>query len=485
MAPLFHQYRFHQCRFHWRAFTLALVIFYCLTSSVSGESGRRFVPKQPSANPQARGLRIYAEPNPVGASPFLPQVRRKTRYPLALHGFSAIDLRDQQQWVVGKQEHQAIFDGQLYRFSDARQRAIFAAAPQRYVPVLGGDCMVTFAETGERIVGDLHYGLQHGQRLFFFAGPGQREQFRADPTRFVDADLAHQGNCIVSKIDRQQLLKGLPKTATTIGGLRYLFLGAQQQAQFLENLRRYGAKIGIASAAEDRSSNQEIDLPNVLVPGNQSARVKSRESELSVVGSSRKKKKVSNAGRLPADAKAALAGYCPVSIRDHGTWEEGDPRLRTMHDGKVYQFAGETEKALFANDPASYLPALAGDCVVSLFESNKRISGSIFHTAGYEGRLFLFAGAKERLAFKADPIAYANVDLAMEGNCAVTKVEKRETVAGLPEHTSWYLGKRYYFCSLEMKEKFLDDPQSYASPFRFEEEPLDAAEKNKREDQDQ
>jgi len=291
---------------------------------------------------------------------------------------------------------------------------------------------VTFAETGERIVGDLHYGLQHGQRLFFFAGPGQREQFRANPTRFVDADLAHQGNCIVSKMDRQQLIQGLPKTSTTAGGLRYLFLGAQQQAQFLANLQRYGAKIGIASASEESSGGQEIDPPNVSASGKRSARVKSRENEFSAVSSSRKKeKKGSRTGRLSAHAKVALAGYCPVSIRDNGTWEEGDPHLRATHDGKIYQFAGEAEKALFANDPASYLPALAGDCVVSLFKSNKRTSGSIFHTAGYEGRLFLFAGAKERLAFKADPMAYANVDLAMEGNCAVTKVEKRETIAGL------------------------------------------------------
>jgi len=466
----------HRYRFYWLAPLIACAICWLPTSFATGESSRRSAPNHQSVNPQASGLRLYAEPNPVGASPFLPEVRRKTRYPLALRGFSAIDLRDQRQWVVGKEEHQAIFDGQLYRFSDARQRAIFAAAPQRYAPVLGVDCIVTYTKTGDRVAGDVHFGLLYGQRLFFFAGAEQREQFRADPTRFVDADLAHQGNCIVSKVDRQQLIKGLPKTVTTVGGLRYFFAGAQQQAHFLANLQHYGAKIGMASAGEDRPSKADIAPPNVLVPGSRPL-----AGELPADGSGRRKEKVtSDANRLPADTKAALAGYCPVSIRDNGTWEEGDPRLRAMYDGKVYQFAGESEKALFIKNPAPYVPALAGDCVVSLRQNNKLIPGSIYYTAGYEGRLFLFAGAAERLAFKAAPIAYANVDLAMDGNCAVTYAEKGETVAGLPEYMTWNQGKRYYFLSQELKEKFLENPQSYTNPLHAEEEPLSDAKETAR-----
>ncbi|NOY30711.1 MAG: hypothetical protein GXP28_11250 [Planctomycetes bacterium] len=346
-----------------------------------------------SENPPAGGLRIYAEPNLVEASPFLPATSQKARYPLALLGFSAIDLRDHQQWVAGKDEHQALFDGQLYRFSDARQRAIFAAAPQRYAPALGGDCLVTFAETGDRAVGDLHYGLQHGQRLFFFAGSEQRERFRENPMRFVDADLAHQGNCVVSKIDRQQRVQGLPETVVTVGGLRYLFLGTQQQTQFLADLERYGAEIVVAS--NDLASSQEMTSAKI------------RDKKMSAGSSSKGgKETVASPGRRLAGAKVALAGYCPVSIRDNGTWEEGDSRLQMSYDGKVYQFAGETEKALFTKNPTVYLPALAGDCIVSLVKSNMQVPGSIFHSVTYQGQLFLFAGAEQRLAFKDDPESY-------------------------------------------------------------------------------
>jgi len=373
--------RDHSLPWH-RFFWLASLLAYANSSSAY------------AAKPQASGPRIFVEPQAAEVSPFLPAARRSARYPLALLGFSAIDLRDRQQWVAGLNEHQALFDGQLYRFADARQRDIFAAAPQRYAPVLGGDCMVTFAETGERILGELHYGLQYGQRLFFFAGPEQLKRFQKNPARFVDADLAHQGNCVVSKIDRQHQVLGLPETVVTAAGLRYFFLGAQQQAQFLANLRHYGAEIVVASA--DLPSHQEMDPSQTSEKHMSAGSSSKRENETAV-----------DTGRMLTKAQVALAGYCPVSIRDHGTWEEGDLRLQVPYEGKVYQFAGEAEKALFTKNPSAYLPALAGDCIVSFVKFNQRIPGSIFHSVTYQGRLFLFAGAEQRLAFKEDPASYA------------------------------------------------------------------------------
>ncbi len=458
----------HRYRFSCFTLALACAFFSTLSDSTHAQSGRRSAPARHAEEPRTGGQRIYVEPISPEASPYLSVVAKKTRYPLALHGFSAIDLRNHQQWVAGSDEHQAVFDGQLYRFSDARQRAIFAAAAQRYAPVLGGDCIVTFAETGNRIVGALHFGLQHKGRLFFFAGPEQRDQFRADPTRFVDTDVAHQGNCIVSKIDRQQLIQGLPETVATVGGLRYFFLGAQQQSQFLVNLQRYGAEIAVTPALEDPTSNQKLAMPNLLVPGTHSGQPKLHSSDMSAKGSSLRK---NSTAPMPAHLRPALAGYCPVSIRDNGTWEEGNSRLQAIYDGKLYQFAGKDEKALFINDPTLYIPAFAGNCIISFVNSNKRVPGSIFHTVGYEGRLFAFAGADERLAFKDDPSLYVNIDLAMEGNCAVTQKEKHETVAGLAEHMTWHQSKRYYFASKEMKERFLLDPESYTNPLRDKKKP--------------
>ncbi len=345
------------------------------------ESGQRPKPGQPSGN----GLRVYATPNPTATNPYLPTHRRGTRLPLAVYGFSAVALRDQRQWIAGSEKSQVVFDGQLYWFADVRQREIFNAAPTRYVPALGGNCVVTYADTGNRAPGNPRYGLQHQQRLFFFAGPEQRERFRAAPERYVDADLAHQGSCIVSKRDKQQTVQGLPKTVAIVDGLRYYFLGAQQRAKFMANLSYYGAGKTREAESGPSQSRRPKDPPNLRVPKRETA---------SAIG--------------PTPTNTALAGYCPVSIRDSGTWTPGDPRYQTEYDGKVYQFAGDAQKALFLKTPGPYLPALGGDCAVSLVKSSKRVPGSIFYAASYQDRLYLFAGADEKRDFKASPSDYAN-----------------------------------------------------------------------------
>ena len=377
--------------------------------------------------------------------------------------------------MIGREDIQLLFDGQLYRFADNRQREIFASAPQRYSPALGGDCVVTFAETGQRAPGDLRYGLQHQQRLFFFDGPVQLERFRANPEHYADADLAHDGNCVVSKVDRRQVVAGLPGTDVTVGGLRYRFLGSHQRAQFFANLSRYGARVlDVADPGSAVSTLEGTAEKPVLAMASPSEAKLSDSSSRDQEASAPQGKQAAapdDGDRSPADAKLAMAGYCPVSIRDKGTWEEGAARYRVAYDGHLYQFVGETEKALFAENPSLYIPALGGDCVVSLVNSKKHIAGSIYHMVAYEDRLFLFAGPEEQLLFKADPAAFADADLAHDGNCIVTLAETGETVAGHAEHLSWFQGKRYYFASDEQKAKFLANPDRYINPIGAVESP--------------
>ena len=156
-----------------------------------------------------------------------------------------------------------------------------------------------------------------------------------------------------------------------------------------------------------------------------------------------------------------MGGYCPVSIRDSGLWVVGVIEFQAEYDGKVYWMVGEAERASFLENPASYLPALGGDCAVTLSETNRRIPGNIFHAVQYENRLFLFAGSDEKQAFKASPASYANVDLALDGNCIVTQVDEKLVAAGLPEHVSWHRGKRYFFATRPLQEKFLANPARY------------------------
>jgi YHS domain-containing protein len=168
----------------------------------------------------------------------------------------------------------------------------------------------------------------------------------------------------------------------------------------------------------------------------------------------------------PADSRGgsvALEGYCPICVTNMGKWIKGSPAHQATYDGKAYYFPSEREREVFVSDPAKYVPALGGDCTVCYAKMGKRVPGDIRHAAIHEGRLHLFPGEKEKQAFLSNPAAYTNVDLALDGNCAVCLAHMGKQVAGKPEFTAVHNGLRYLFPSDRERQAFLADPGKYAA----------------------
>ena len=154
--------------------------------------------------------------------------------------------------------------------------------------------------------------------------------------------------------------------------------------------------------------------------------------------------------RTGEQAPLALKGYCPVSILEMRKWVKGDPAYRVVYDGHAYLFANEQGKKMFEANPAKYVPALGGDCVVALVKMGKRVPGDIRYSAVHDGRLFLFAGADAKKMFLADPATYANADLAQGGKCPVCAAGGHD-MPGKPEIAAFHKGLRYLFPSAEMR----------------------------------
>jgi YHS domain-containing protein len=158
----------------------------------------------------------------------------------------------------------------------------------------------------------------------------------------------------------------------------------------------------------------------------------------------------------------ALEGYCPVCVVQMRQWVPGDARHQTTYDGKIYYFPSDKERQMFLADPAKYVPALGGDCTICYAGMGKRVPGNIRHSAIYQKRLYLFPSDKQQEAFLADPAAFADVDLALDGNCAVCLAHMGKQVAGKPEFTAVHNGFRYRFPSDRERQAFLADPAKYA-----------------------
>jgi YHS domain-containing protein len=109
------------------------------------------------------------------------------------------------------------------------------------------------------------------------------------------------------------------------------------------------------------------------------------------------------------------------------------------------------------------VPALGGDCTVCYAKLGKRVPGSIKYAARQDNRVFLFPGAKEQEVFLENPKAFVDVDLALNGDCAVCLVHAKKRVPGKAEFTEIYNGFRYQFPSAAEQAAFRKDPSRYAA----------------------
>ena len=160
--------------------------------------------------------------------------------------------------------------------------------------------------------------------------------------------------------------------------------------------------------------------------------------------------------------RVGLDGYCPVCILDARKWEKGSPEHSATYDGVEYRFPNAAIREKFLANPARYVPALGGDCIVCYAKLGKRIPGKVEYAARYDNRVFLFPGAKEQQAFLSNPKEFADADLSLKGDCAVCLVHHNKRVPGKPEFTEIRDGLRYLFPSAREQAEFRKDPARYA-----------------------
>lgn len=162
--------------------------------------------------------------------------------PVALDGQCAVCLGKMYQLVQGKPEFTLDYDGKMYQFPSARQKQMFDADPTKYVPALGGDCVVSLVEMGERLAGKAEYALVHEDRVYLFQQRKQLDMFKQNPGKYADADVALGGNCPVSSVDMGKDVAGKREFAVDHHSRRYLFPDARLRDKFFENPSKYSSE---------------------------------------------------------------------------------------------------------------------------------------------------------------------------------------------------------------------------------------------------
>lgn len=168
-----------------------------------------------------------------------PANAQRTERRLGLNGYCPVELLDNDRLVKGHGALTQRFDDITYRFSSREARRKFSANPQRYVPALGGDCVVCYEKSHVRVAGRLEFASPHDGRIYLFPSEKWRQEFEANPQKYENVDLAVGGHSIVWLAHDGRTVVGNPEQTEVHNGFRYLFASTVDRRHFLTKKRLY------------------------------------------------------------------------------------------------------------------------------------------------------------------------------------------------------------------------------------------------------
>ena len=108
-----------------------------------------------------------------------------------------------------------------------------------------------------------------------------------------------------------------------------------------------------------------------------------------------------------------LEGYCPVRLHAKREWTPGFDTITSDYRSIRYQFATESDREIFLQNPAEYAPQDLGCDPVLLTADLKAVSGNIRFGAFFDRRLYLFRSIENRDEFKQNPLKYTHIRSAL------------------------------------------------------------------------
>jgi YHS domain-containing protein len=156
----------------------------------------------------------------------------------AMNSYCPVTILDDGKWEKGNTRLQTTYDNRIYYFSNNTAKQKFDANPPKYIPALGGDCIVCIVNVNQRIAGSVFYSVRHKNRLYLFPQNKSKKLFTDNPEKFEDADLAFNGNCPVCRKGGTSEA-GNPKFTVIVNGIRYQLASKEIMEEFKRNPKNY------------------------------------------------------------------------------------------------------------------------------------------------------------------------------------------------------------------------------------------------------
>lgn len=155
-----------------------------------------------------------------------------------MKGFCPVTILDKGKWEKGDSSMKTTYDKRTYHFLNQVAKKKFDANPVKYIPALGGDCIVCGIAVKQRIVGSVFYSVRHKSRLYLFPQNETKKKFKDNPEKYENADLAFDGNCPVCKKGGSSE-PGKPEFTVIVDDIRYQLASKEIMEEFKRNPQNY------------------------------------------------------------------------------------------------------------------------------------------------------------------------------------------------------------------------------------------------------
>lgn len=102
-----------------------------------------------------------------------------------LGGYSCVRVIQSRAWVKGDREFASMYRGVRYRFANQTELNQFIKFPQRYVPALQGDCLVSWVQDSAMVPGSTQFAAIYRNRIYLFSSQERKLEFMQAPEKFA------------------------------------------------------------------------------------------------------------------------------------------------------------------------------------------------------------------------------------------------------------------------------------------------------------
>lgn len=135
-------------------------------------------------------LQVTAVATIVGAMGMPVGVHAQGGEPLALKGYDPVAYFTDAKPTPGLGQFEILWDGQRYRFANARHRDMFKASPDKYAPQFGGLCAMNLSNGVKRESDPNNWVISNGS-LYVFAGERGLQNFTKAPQDYAARAATH------------------------------------------------------------------------------------------------------------------------------------------------------------------------------------------------------------------------------------------------------------------------------------------------------